>query len=155
MELVEFAIMVGTVILGIVIAYVLLSRFGSRANDNQKAQKGEGEEQAHLKAEGAEISLEQVLASQDPVVHFKYIESAVKMQQFKELECVCRDSQVFDPTKVKEFLLEAKLPDPRPLIHVCDRFDFVDEMTSYLYTNKLEKYIEVYAPMSPAKKTPC
>ena len=24
--------------------------------------------------------------------------------------------------KVKAFLMDAKLPDPRPLIHVCDRF---------------------------------
>ena len=69
---------------------------------------------------------------------------------------MCRYSKVFDPiNKVKEFLLEAKLPAPWSLIFVCNRFDFVDEMTSYLYMNKLEKYIEVYAPMSPAKKTPC
>ena len=30
--------------------------------------------------------------SQDPIVHFKYIESAAKMQQYKEVERVCRDS---------------------------------------------------------------
>jgi clathrin heavy chain len=57
---------------------------------------------------------------------------------------VCRDSIVYDPQEVKQFLIEAKLPDPRPLIHVCDRFDFVDEMTVYLHTNSMLKYIEVY-----------
>ena len=59
------------------------------------------------------------------------------------VERVCRDSTVYDPVEVKKFLMEAKLPDPRPLIHVCDRFDFVDEMTAYLFQNSLVKYIEV------------
>lgn len=45
--------------------------------------------------------------------------------------------------QVKKFLMEAKLPDPRPLIHVCDRHDFIEEMTGYLYKNSLQKYIEV------------
>jgi clathrin heavy chain len=66
--------------------------------------------------------------SQLPLVHKKYIVAAAKMQQFKEVERVCRDSAVYDPLEVKQFLMEAKLPDPRPLIHVCDRFDFIDEM---------------------------
>lgn len=70
----------------------------------------------------------------------RYIEAAARMQQFKEVERVCRDSTVYDPQEVKQFLMEAKLPDPRPLIHVCDRFDFVDEMTAYLYSNNLLKY---------------
>jgi clathrin heavy chain len=51
--------------------------------------------------------------SQSSLVHFKYIESASRMQQFKEVERVCRDSTVYDPEEVKKFLMEAKLPDPR------------------------------------------
>jgi len=54
--------------------------------------------------------------SQDPLVHYKYIEAAAKTQQFKEVERVCRDSTVFVAEDVKTFLMEAKLPDPRPLI---------------------------------------
>lgn len=93
-----------------------------------------------------------VNTSQSALVHRKYIEAAAKMQQFKEVERVCRDSTVYDPVEVKQFLMEAKLPDPRPLIHVCDRFDFVDEMTGYLYSNNLQKYIEIYVQnVSPAK----
>lgn len=92
--------------------------------------------------------------SQLPVVHKKYIESAARMQQFKEVERVCRDSTVYDPEDVKKFLMEAKLPDPRPLIHVCDRFDFVDELTAYLYSNNLQKYIEVYVQKVSPQKTP-
>eukprot|EP01038_Epipyxis_sp_PR26KG_P012690 gene12690-17015_t len=92
--------------------------------------------------------------SQSPLVHKKYIEAAAKMQQFKEVERVCRDSTVYDPEEVKKFLMEAKLPDPRPLIHVCDRFDFVDELTAYLYSNNLQKYIEVYVTKVSPQKTP-
>lgn len=92
--------------------------------------------------------------SQVPVVHFKYIEAASKMQQLKEVERVCRDSTVYVPEDVKKFLMDAKLPDPRPLIHVCDRFDFVDELTAYLVNNHLQKYIEVYVQKVSPQKTP-
>ena len=92
--------------------------------------------------------------SQLPSVHKKYIEAAAKMGQFKEVERVCRDSTVYDPQEVKTFLMEAKLADPRPLIHVCDRYDFVEEMTAYLYSNNLQKYIEVYVQKVSPQKTP-
>ena len=49
------------------------------------------------------------------------------MGQYKEVERVCRDSTVYDPIEVKQFPMDAKLPDPRPLIHVCDRYDYVDD----------------------------
>jgi clathrin heavy chain len=92
--------------------------------------------------------------SQNAVVHFKYIEAAAKMGQLKEVERVCRDSTVYDPLVVKKFLMDAKLADPRPLIHVCDRYDFVEEMTGYLYANNLLKYIEVYVVKVSPPKTP-
>ncbi|CAM9577248.1 unnamed protein product [Chrysoparadoxa australica] len=95
-----------------------------------------------------------VNTSQEPIVHFKYIEAAAKMHQFKEVERVCRDSTVYEPEKVKKFLMEAKLADPRPLIHVCDRFDFVEEMTGYLYSNNLQKYLEIYVQKVNPQKTP-
>ena len=40
--------------------------------------------------------------------------------------------------------MEAKLPDARPLINVCDRFGFVPDLTHYLYTNNMLRYIEGY-----------
>ncbi|KAL4108292.1 hypothetical protein PRIC1_000010 [Phytophthora ramorum] len=92
--------------------------------------------------------------SQDPDLHFKYIEAATKMGQFKEVERVCRDSSVYEPVKVKEFLKESKLQDPRPLIHVCDRYDFVEELTQYLYSNNLMKYIDVYVTKVSPQKAP-
>lgn len=40
--------------------------------------------------------------------------------------------------------MEVKLPDARPLINVCDRFGFVPDLTHYLYTNNMLRYIEGY-----------
>mmetsp|Transcript_17587 Transcript_17587/g.26695 ORF Transcript_17587/g.26695 Transcript_17587/m.26695 type:complete len:1735 (-) Transcript_17587:150-5354(-) len=92
--------------------------------------------------------------SEDAFVHFKYIQSSCMLGQFKEAERVCRDSNIYIPEEVKEYLKGAKLADPRPLIHVCDRFDFVDELTEYLYLNSLLQYVEVYVTKVSPTKTP-
>ena len=92
--------------------------------------------------------------SEDAFVHFKYIQASCVLGQFKEAERVCRDSNIYVPEEVKEYLKGARLPDPRPLIHVCDRFDFVDELTEYLYLNSLLQYIEVYVTKVSPQKTP-
>ena len=77
------------------------------------------------------------------------IEVTAKFGQFKEVECVCRDSTVYDAVKVKAFLMEANLADPRPLIHFCDYSmltktldDNVDQCT------KLKESFESYAYLS-------
>lgn len=82
--------------------------------------------------------------SQDQEVHFKYIQSACKTGQIKEVERICRESNCYNPERVKNFLKEAKLTDQLPLIIVCDRFDFVHDLVLYLYRNSLQKYIEIY-----------
>jgi len=93
-----------------------------------------------------------VNTSDNKTVHYKYIVAATNLKQYKEVERVCRDSTVYDPPAVKDFLMDAKLPDPRPLIHVCDRFGFTEELTAYLYNNKLQKFVEVYVQkVAPAK----
>merc|ERR1719456_1194945 len=83
-------------------------------------------------------------SSTDPEVHFKYIQAASRVGNMQEVERVCRESTIYDPEKVKEFLKEAKLPDPRPLIYVCDLHNYVAELSEYLYKNSLMKYIEIY-----------
>ncbi|XP_022666531.1 clathrin heavy chain 1-like [Varroa jacobsoni] len=82
--------------------------------------------------------------SQDPEVHFKYIQAACKTGQIKEVERICRESNCYNAERVKNFLKEAKLTDQLPLIIVCDRFDFVHDLVLYLYRNNLQKYIEIY-----------
>jgi len=87
-------------------------------------------------------------------VVFKYIEAATKLEQFKEVERVCRDNDHYNPAEVKEFLLQQNLKDPRPLIHVCDRFDFVAELTHYLYSKNMFAFIEAYVQRMNPKATP-
>lgn len=82
--------------------------------------------------------------SQDAEVHFKYIQAACKTGQVKEVERICRESNCYNPERVKNFLKEAKLTDQLPLIIVCDRFDYVHDLVLYLYRNSLQRYIEIY-----------
>jgi hypothetical protein len=42
--------------------------------------------------------------SQDSDVHFKYIQAACKTGQIKEVERICRESNCYDPERVKNFL---------------------------------------------------
>jgi clathrin heavy chain len=42
--------------------------------------------------------------SQDSEVHFKYIQAACRTGQLKEVERICRESNAYDPEKVKNFL---------------------------------------------------
>ena len=77
-------------------------------------------------------------------MHFKYIQAATRTGQIWEVERICRESNYYNPEKVKNFLKEAKLSDQLPLIVVCDRFDFVHDLVLYLYQNGLMKFIEVY-----------
>ncbi|KAF9319670.1 hypothetical protein BG003_008470 [Podila horticola] len=92
--------------------------------------------------------------SQDPEVIYKYIEAACKTGQIKEVERICRESNFYNPEKVKNFLKDAKLTDQLPLIIVCDRFDFVHDLVLYLYQNNLSKYIETYVQKVNPSRTP-
>ncbi|TKR78217.1 hypothetical protein L596_019061 [Steinernema carpocapsae] len=90
--------------------------------------------------------------SQDPVVHYKFIQAACSTGQIKEVERICRDSNCYDPERVKNFLKEAKLQDQLPLIIVCDRHEMVHDLVLYLYQNSLQKYIEVFVhKVNPAR----
>ncbi|KAL1874738.1 hypothetical protein VTK73DRAFT_266 [Phialemonium thermophilum] len=92
--------------------------------------------------------------SEDPDVHFKYIEAATKMGQFSEVERICRDSNYYNPEKVKNFLKEARLNEMLPLIVVCDRFNFVHDLILYLYQHQQFKSIEVYVQRVNPARTP-
>ena len=95
-----------------------------------------------------------VNSSQDPEVHFKYIQAASRSGQFKEVERICRESNFYDPEKVKNFLKEAQLSDQLPLIIVCDRFNFVHDLILYLYQNNSFTNIEIYVQKVNTSRTP-
>lgn len=82
--------------------------------------------------------------STDSEVQFKYIQAATRTGQIREVERICRESNHYNPEKVKNFLKEAKLQDQLPLIIVCDRFGFVHDLVLYLYQNGLQNFIEVH-----------
>ncbi|KAF2222182.1 hypothetical protein BDZ85DRAFT_320437 [Elsinoe ampelina] len=92
--------------------------------------------------------------TEDKEVTFKYIEAATAMGQMQEVERICRDSNFYDPEKVKNFLKEAKLTEQLPLIIVCDRFNFVHDLVLYLYKNQQFKSIEVYVQRVNPGRTP-
>jgi clathrin heavy chain len=56
----------------------------------------------------------------DPEIYFKYIEACVKLGNYKEVERVIRETNFYDPIRVKDFLMNMKITDPRPLIYLCD-----------------------------------
>ncbi|KAJ7702492.1 armadillo-type protein [Mycena olivaceomarginata] len=95
-----------------------------------------------------------VNVSEDPEVHFKYIQAATRTGQIREVERICRESNHYNPEKVKNFLKEAKLADQLPLIIVCDRFDFVHDLVLYLYQNGKIKSIEVHVQRVNSVRTP-
>ncbi|KAH9902039.1 clathrin heavy chain [Xylariomycetidae sp. FL2044] len=92
--------------------------------------------------------------SQDPDVHYKYIEAATKSGQHNEVERICRDSQYYNPEKVKNFLKEARSTEMLPLIIVCDRFNFVHDLVLYLYQNRNFQAIEVYVQRVNPSRSP-
>jgi len=92
--------------------------------------------------------------SEDKDVTFKYIEAATKMGQLQEVERVCRESNFYDPERVKNFLKEQQLTEQLPLIIVCDRFNFVHDLVLYLYKNQQFKSIEVYVQRVNPARTP-
>lgn len=60
--------------------------------------------------------------SQDPEVHFKYIQAACKTGQIKEVERICRESNCYDPERVKNFLkvleIRASIAQPKHSVYV-------------------------------------
>ncbi|KAJ5175310.1 clathrin heavy chain [Penicillium canariense] len=92
--------------------------------------------------------------SEDSEVHFKYIEAATAMNQLTEVERICRESNYYNPEKVKNFLKEAHLTEQLPLIIVCDRFNFIHDLVLYLYQNQQFKSIEVYVQRVNPSRAP-
>jgi clathrin heavy chain len=94
----------------------------------------------------------------NPTVVYKYIEAGIRVgaQAVKEVERVCRENDVYDSKQIKDFLLEHKftLTDPRPLITVCDKHGYIEELVGFLYNNNLLQFIEAYVQRKSPKSAP-
>jgi len=82
--------------------------------------------------------------TQDHDIYFKYIECCARMGNFKEVERVIKETQNYDAEKVRDFLMQGKFADPRPLIYLCDQHGYIDDLTRYLYNTKQMKCIEIF-----------
>lgn len=83
--------------------------------------------------------------TQDHDIYFKFIQAAVKCNQGAEVERVIKEAPTcYDAAKVKDFLIENKLQDPRPLIFLCDQNGFIAELTKYLWANGHKEHISIY-----------
>uniref|UniRef100_A0A8C9F899 Clathrin heavy chain like 1 n=1 Tax=Pavo cristatus TaxID=9049 RepID=A0A8C9F899_PAVCR len=65
-------------------------------------------------------SYEGTFTCQDPDVHFKYIQAACKTGQIKEVERICRESNCYNPERVKNFLKVNSLSN-RSICRVAER----------------------------------
>jgi clathrin heavy chain len=72
----------------------------------------------------------------DKEIYFKYIECCARLGNFKEVERVIKETTYYDAERVKQFLMDGKFSDPRPLIYLCDMHNFIDDLTKYLYNTK-------------------
>lgn len=79
-----------------------------------------------------------------PEVHNRFIKVAVELKQFNDADQVTRESEHYDPEQIKTFLKHARPRDPRPLINVCDRFGYVEELVAYFVKHKQVKFVEGY-----------
>ena len=77
---------------------------------------------------------------QDPEIVFKYICAGVITNNFQEVCRVVKENDNYDPKKVLEFFQDKRLVDPRPFIILCDKHDFIEDLTKYLYKNKLTSF---------------
>ena len=92
---------------------------------------------------------------QIPEVHYKYIQLAFKTNNYSELERICKESNYYNPELVKNFLKESNLNDRMPLLIVCNRFRFIDDLIKYLYSNQSShKFIDIYINQVNSKSLP-
>ncbi|OHT11249.1 Clathrin heavy chain 1 [Tritrichomonas foetus] len=86
----------------------------------------------------------------DPDIHFRYIEAAAKLGNFQEVERMCNESEHLQAERVRDYLIQQDLPDKIPLIVLCNRFEFVEDLTKFLYkksyTRELETYVQKFNP---------
>ena len=85
-----------------------------------------------------------ISTSEDPEVHFKFIESCIKNGNLNEVQKVIRTSNVYDPERVKAFLKTLKLTNPMPMIYLCDKHKFFADLAEYLFKNNFQTFLENY-----------
>ena len=94
--------------------------------------------------------------SEDPVIHNNYIQAAVRVGDLAAVENTVAKSSSFEPEVIKDFLMNSKLNEKQqgPLITVCDRFGFVEDMIKFFYKRNMMQNIEIYVQQINGMNTP-
>jgi clathrin heavy chain len=94
--------------------------------------------------------------SDDPLLHNNYIMAAVRVGDMAAVENTVSKSSAYEPALIREFLMNSKLTEKQqgPLITVCDRFGFIDEMTKFFYKRNMMPNIEIYVQQINGMNTP-
>lgn len=90
----------------------------------------------------------------DSELTFKYIEIACSLSRFEDAANMCDKSQNINCGQVKDFLKSAGGKCYIPLIHICDRFNLVEELIIYLYQRSEIEIIEYYVKQHNPARTP-
>jgi len=61
--------------------------------------------------------------NKEPYVVKKYVECCLKVGNKDEILKIVQTNDVYDPSEIRDFLIEAKLSDPMPLLYLCNRFN--------------------------------
>lgn len=96
--------------------------------------------------EGIFLLLQPLLQhTKDQKVYHKFLEACIKIGQLQEAEKVIQNYVgYYDPPKVLEMFQSVKLADPKALIILCDKNNYIKDMIKYLWENSLNVYIEMY-----------
>jgi clathrin heavy chain len=94
-----------------------------------------------------------LLENSEQLTH-KYLELAVKLSRASAVSQVVRENNAYEPVYVRKLLEQAKLTDALPYLILCDRFDFVKELTVYLYEQELSRHLELYTTRINPGNTP-
>jgi len=80
----------------------------------------------------------------EPEAHSRFIELAVDRKDWAAAERVTRMSEHYDPVRIRDYIIAAKATDPRPLVNVCDRFDFIPQLVSHLVKTGQRKFVDAF-----------
>ena len=87
---------------------------------------------------------------EDPDIHFRYIEAACKLGNWEEVERMCNESQHLPAERLRDYFMQQDFPNKIPLLVLCNRFEFIEDMTKFLYkkgcTRELETYVQRFNP---------
>lgn len=80
----------------------------------------------------------------EPEAHSRFIELACDRKDWAAAERVTRMSDHYDPVRIRDYIIAAKATDPRPLVNVCDRFDFIPQLVSHLVKTGQRKFVDAF-----------